>query len=82
MNARGGFPWPLAAAGVGLMLVSMLTVSIRSALVAEGLELQTMVIRRASLRRQARALELQLQALRRDLGAEARRTLRDGSVGP
>ena len=82
MNERGGFPWPLAVAGAGLMLVSMLTVSIRAAVVAEGWQLQHMVVQRASIGRQARALELRLQSLCRELGTEARRTSREGLVGP
>jgi hypothetical protein len=82
MNERGGFPWPLAVAGAGLMLVSMLTVSIRASVVAEGAELRQMVLRRASVERQLSALELRFQALCRELGTEARRLSRDGQVSP
>lgn len=82
MNDRGGFPWLLAAVGAGLMLVSMLTVSIRAAVVAEGAELHQIVLQRASLDRRVRALELRYQALCRELGAEARRASRDGWAGP
>jgi len=82
MNERGGFPWPLAVAGAGLMLVSMLTVSIRASVVAEGAELRQMVLRRASVERQLGSLELRFQALCRELGTETRRPSWDRQVGP
>jgi hypothetical protein len=82
MNERGGFPWLLAAAGAGLMLVAMLTVSIRSTVVSEGAMLQQSVQQRASLERRVRALELRYQAMCRELGAQVRRVSRDGWVGP
>jgi hypothetical protein len=72
MSAPQRFPWKLATTGGGLLLLALLTVSIRTGAVAEGRALMRLEHRRAALERRARDLQLDLQRRWQELGQEER----------
>ena len=70
MTEPSRFPWKVAATGGALLLLALLTVSLRASVVAEGHELMRLEHRRAALQRRARDLQLDLQRQWQELGAQ------------
>ena len=78
MTDHGSFPWRPALAASALLALSLLTVTLRAAVVEEGRELMRREHVRCSLRRQARDLQIRLQQTAQELGA-ADRAAREGA---
>ena len=65
-----GFPWKAALSGAGLLLLALLTVSIRAQAIAEGRALLDAELHRASLHRHERDLHLRIEQRWHQLGQE------------
>jgi hypothetical protein len=70
MSEPSRFPWRVALVGGGLLLLALLTVSIRASVVAEGQQLMRLEHRRGALERRARDLQLDLQRQWQELGRQ------------
>ncbi len=77
MSEPGSFPWRPALAACALLSLSLLTVTLRAGVIAEGRELMRREHARLSLRRQSRDLQLSLQQTASELGS-ADRAAREG----
>ena len=78
MTEPGRFPWKVALCGSGLLLLALLTVSIRASVVAEGQALMRLEHRRSALQRRERDLQLELQRQWNELGRQATAVTRTG----
>jgi len=78
MTETHRFPWKVGLCGSVLLLLALLTVSIRASVVAEGHVLMRLEHRRAALQRRERDLQLDLQRQWNELGRQDTSAARSG----
>ena len=66
----GRFPWKPALSGAALLMLALLTVSIRAQAIAEGRALLDAELRRSSLHRHERDLHLRIEQSWQQLGQQ------------